>query len=79
MNDQQLQISIPKSRPIPDYALFAPDRFPIGHFTKHPVGTYLNAQSYYAQIVNIPTFTFEEYDQIDRYIERIHEYERMFL
>ena len=79
MNDQELQISIPKSRPIPDYALFAPDRFPIGHFTKHPVGTYLNAQSYYAQIVNIPTFTFEEYDQIDRYIERIHEYERMFL
>lgn len=79
MNDQQLQISIPKSRPIPDYALFAPDRFPIGHFTKHPVGTYLNAQSYYAQIVNIPTFTFEEYDQIDRYIERIHEYERLFL
>ena len=79
MNDQQLQISIPKSRPIPDYALFAPDRFPIGHFTKHPVGTYLNAQLYYAQIVNIPTFTFEEYDQIDRYIERIHEYERMFL
>ena len=79
MNDQQLQISIPKSRPIPDYALFAPDRFPIGHFTKHPVGTYLNAQSYYAQIVNIPTFTFEEYDRIDRYIERIHEYERLFL
>ena len=79
MNDQQLQISIPKSRPIPDYALFAPDRFPIGRFTKHPVGTYLNAQSYYAQIVNIPTFTFEEYDQIDRYIERIHEYERLFL
>lgn len=79
MNDQQLQISIPKSRPIPDYALFAPDRFPIGHFTKHSVGTYLNAQSYYAQIVNIPTFTFEEYDQIDRYIERILEYERLFL
>lgn len=79
MNDQQLQISIPKSRPIPDYALFAPDRFPIGHFTKHPVGTYLNAQSYYAQIVNIPTFTFEEYDRINRYIEKIHEYERLFL
>lgn len=77
--EKQLQISIPKSRPIPDYALFAPNQFPIGGYTKHSIGTYPQAQTYYRSIVSIPTFSFEEYAQINAYIDAIQEYERSFL
>lgn len=78
MNDKGLQMSIPKSRPIPDYQLFQPDQFKIGTFTKHSVGNCPNAQNYYQSIVSIPTYTFEEYDLINRYIDAIDKYGREF-
>lgn len=78
MNSKGLQMSIPKSRPIPDYQLFQPDQFKIGKFTKHPVGNYPNSQNYYQSIVSIPTYTFEEYDLINRYIDAIDKYRREF-
>lgn len=78
MRERDLQISIPKSAPIPSYELFWPDRFKIGKFTKHPINNYDNAKFYYSTIVNVPTFTFHEYEIIDRYVEAIKEYEKEY-
>lgn len=78
MNDRGFQISIPKSAPIPNYELFWNDRFKIGKFKKNTVGHYPNAMYYYNSIVNIPTFTFHEFDLIEYYIEAIKEYEAKY-
>lgn len=78
MNKRGFQISIPKSAPIPSYELFWQDRFKIGKYEKHEIGNYPNAEYYYSKIVNIPTFTFHEYDLIDKYIKAIKEYEKEY-
>lgn len=79
MNEKGLQISIPKSAPIPSYELFQPGKFEIRKYKKHNIGSFENATAYYNSIVNIPTFTFYEYDRIDEYIDRIKEYEKKCL
>lgn len=79
MREQGLEASIPKSEPIPNYALFQPDHFPIGRYAKHGLDSYPHANAYYSQIVSFPSFTFEEYDQIDVYHDAIKRYERSFL
>lgn len=77
-NDKGLQVSIPKSAPIPSYELFWNDKFKIGKYEKHKINSYVNAEYYYSKIINIPTFTFHEYDLIDKYILAIKEYEKKY-
>lgn len=79
MQAQGLQASVPKSAPIPSYKLFQPECFPIGRYAKHRIGQYPNADAYYSRIISFPTFTFDEYDQIDAYCDAIRRYERSFL
>lgn len=78
MNNKGLQVSIPKSAPIPSYELFWNDKFKIGKYEKHKINSYVNAKYYYNRIINIPTFTFHEYDLIDKYILAIKEYEKKY-
>lgn len=79
MTEQNLQVSIPKSAPIPDYQLFHPEKFPIGNYEKQPVNDCPAARNYFNSILNFPTLTFHEYDQVDAYLNAIHEYMREFL
>ena len=79
MINKGLQASIPKSKPLPDYALFSPDCFPINSFVKHPVLQCENAQKYHASLISFPTFSFHEYELIDRYITAIRDYMEEFL
>ena len=79
MINRGLQASIPKSKPLPDYALFSPDCFPINSFVKYPVLQCENAQKYHASLISFPTFSFHEYELIDRYITAIRDYMEEFL
>lgn len=79
MNENGLQVSIPKSAPIPNYELFYPDRFQIGSFEKNEIQNCPNAQKYFDSILSFPTLSFYEYDLIDHYINSIKTYMRLHL
>ena len=79
MNEHGLQVTIPKSAPIPNYALFHPDVFPIGNFQKYSINDCPIANQYYESILNFPTLTFHEYDLIEKYENTIRQYMRTFL
>lgn len=79
MNSKGLDASIPKSRPLTDYELFYPDRFKINSFLKHSVSKCVNAERYHNSLISFPTFSFNEYEIIDRYAMAIREYMEEFL
>ncbi|MGL4862083.1 MAG: aminotransferase class I/II-fold pyridoxal phosphate-dependent enzyme [Cetobacterium sp.] len=78
MKERGFQVDIPKSEVIPNYKLFTDNKFSINNFDKKPLkNEFINAQKYYEKIVSFPTFTFEEYDIIDNYINAIKKYWEM--
>ena len=79
LNERGLQASIPKSAPIPSYALFHPGAFAISGYEKGSIGSYPGAERYYQSILNFPTLTFHENDLIRNYITALQKYQRTFL
>lgn len=76
MNERGFQVSVPKSEPIPRYALFSSDEFRINGYDKNIPGYFPMAEKYYSSIVSFPSFTFHEYDLIDSYASAIKDYMR---
>lgn len=74
-----LSISIPKSKPLTEYELFYPDRFKINCFDKNEILNCHNAEIYHNSLVSFPTFSFNEYEMIDKYIAAIYKYMEEFL
>lgn len=74
MNDRDLNTSIPKSMPLTNFELFRPDRFQINSFKKNSVSECVNANKYHNSLISFPTFSFNEYEIIDKYAEAIHKY-----
>lgn len=79
MNSKGLDVSIPKSLPLTNYELFYPDRFKINTFSKHSVSQCVNAERYHNSLISFPTFSFNEYEIINRYAAAIREYMEEFL
>lgn len=79
MTKHDLQVSIPKSRPIPDYELFQPGKFQIGYFEKQPVNDCPSARRYFNSLLSFPTLSFHEYTLVKKYVQAIHEYMELFL
>lgn len=79
LNDQNIQASLPKSPPLPNLSLFSDVNFKIGDFNKAPVNKCPIANKYFQSIISFPTWTFYEYDEIDRCIYALQEYQRLFL
>lgn len=75
MKERGFEIKIPKSKAIPNYELFISDKYKINNFDKNiPVKECPNAEKYYSKILTFPTYTFHEYELIEKYIEAIKEY-----
>ena len=74
MNKKGLNVAIPKSRPLTNYKLFEPGVYNINRFSKNEVTPCPNAELYHNSIVSFPTFSFNEYDIINKYIDAIYEY-----
>jgi len=75
MQEKGFQIKVPKSKIIPTYELFKNNDFKISNFTKYdPPPVFANAEKYLEQVIGFPTFTFYEYEIIDKYIKAIKEY-----
>ena len=70
-----LDVSIPGSAPFHRLPIFDHRRFPIGSFEKadNSFRHFPGADTYYASILSLPTFTFsEDWPLVDRYIEAFH-------
>lgn len=75
MKKRGFQIDIPKSDLISNYQLFTNKDFKIGYFENTIENSeFTQAKKYHERIVSLPTFTFEEYKIIDKYIDYIKEY-----
>lgn len=74
MNKRGLNVSIPKSGPLTNYKLFEPGVYNINRFAKNEVIPCPNAEMYHNSIVSFPTFSFNEFDIINKYIDAIYEY-----
>jgi len=79
MNHRGLDTSIPQSQPLTKYELFYPEKFKINSFLKHSVSKCMNAEKYHDSLISFPTFSFYEYEMIDKYILAIYEYMEEFL
>ncbi len=75
MEEKGFDISLPGSEVIPTYALFSSKDFSIQDFEKHFESKhYPNAEKYCEKTLSFPTFTFKEFDVVDKYIDAIKEY-----
>lgn len=79
MNSKGLCASVPKSKPLPGYMLFCPDSFKINSFEKNPAAQCENANKYHDSLISFPTFSFNEYEIIDRYRIAVDEYMEEYL
>lgn len=79
MNAKGLCASVPKSKPLPNYMLFCPDGFKINSFVKNPAAQCENADKYHDSLVSFPTFSFNEYEIIDKYHIAVNEYMEEYL
>ena len=75
MTERGFDIKIAKSKPIPHYDLFTSDKFKLNNFDKNDtIYDCPNAEKYYSSILSFPTYTFHEYEAIDKYIDAIKKY-----
>lgn len=79
MKNKGLEASIPKSKPLTEYEIFCPEKFLIGSFEKAVVLKCENANRYHESIISFPTFSFNEYELIDKYIASMNQYMEEFL
>ncbi len=75
MEERGFDISLPGSEVIPSYALFSSEEFGIQNFEKNfEFKHYPNAEKYCEKTLSFPTFTFKEFEVVDKYIDAIKEY-----
>lgn len=68
----------PKDKLLPYLPLFSTDEFgSIPNSANYKKDGYPAAEHYMSSIVGFPTFTFHEYEEIDRYVDCISEYFRL--
>lgn len=75
MTDRGFDVKVPKSEVLCDYELFSSKKYSINNFDKNNIiNECPSAYKYYSKIISFPTFTFHEYEEIERYIKAIKMY-----
>lgn len=80
MAERNFEAAIPNSGILADYALFNDERVIFANFAKLiPKKHYPNAEIYHNSIIRFPSYTFNEFELIDKIVSAVQEYTREYL